>query len=373
MIIDQKPGRGERIRPELPEKVILDVVMQRELTTYLHRSLPMCAILSNENYRGWYYTNFVQIISHTFENGYVELNYLTPRDGFADVAEVISLGYPMLYLDRDFVSYAMENLCRGYYMVVHIDEFYIPDKGAYEETHFVHASLLYGYDRGKREFYGIGFDEDMTFRKIVFDFDAMNIAFEEGSKNYMQDAFWCEWSAVQLIKPKSPQVPFPFDLRRFMEELEDYLKSEPDLYKLYSFDYDMDSFKCGMSVYDYTAEKLKEAKKGVYLIDYRAIHLIAEHKKGMYDRLEYLKGIYDVSDDYVKLTERYGKIVDKAEKLRLRFMADFLHVRSEVQLTKAEIGTLDFSIGELKEIKKEEGEILKGILKELKHLCKKRR
>ena len=172
MIIDGNKKKEKKDLSEYPNEIKLDIVIQKKMTTYLHRSLPMCIILSNENYKGWYYTNFVQIMSNTLDNGDVELNYITPRDGYIDVAEVNCLGYPMLYYDTDFVSYVIENINRGYYLVVHIDEFYIPDKWAYEEIHFVHASLIYGYNQEKRELYGIGFDDDMTFRDIIFDLES---------------------------------------------------------------------------------------------------------------------------------------------------------------------------------------------------------
>lgn len=368
MIIDNKI-KDTSIDTSLYEnEKILDIVMQRKMTTYLHRSLPMCIILSNENYKGWYYTNFVQIISNTFENGQVELNYLTPRDAYFDIAQVINMGYPILKYDKEISSYIIEMINKGYYLVIHIDEFYIPDKWAYEEVHFVHSSLIYGYNIEKRILYGIGFDDDMTFRKITFDFDAFNLAYEEGKNHYMPDAFWCDWSAVQLIKPKTADVSFKFDLNRFTNELNDYINSYHDEYKLYSFEFPMDSFKCGMEIYEYFDEKLNDLKDGIYNIDYRAIHLISEHKKGLLERFEYIKENYRVSSLYNERLIDYKDIVDRTNKIRLSFMVEFPLSTEFDTISQDKKDYIKNVSSDLKEIVGLERTILNDIYCELKKL-----
>ena len=365
MIIDKKRESVKYDPDRYPNERKLDIVMQRKMTTYLHRSLPMCIILSNDNYKGWYYTNFVQIMSNTLDNGDVELNYITPRDGYQDIAENICLGYPILCYDGEFVEYVIDCINRGYYIIAHLDEFYIPDKEAYEETHFVHASLVYGYNIEKRELYGVGFDEDMTFGEITFDFDIFNMAYEEGRRNYMPEAFWCEWSAVQLIKPKSPGVPFKFDLKRFMNELEEYMTSKRDDYKLYSFDYPMDRMRCGVSVYDQVIEKLQEMKTGTMHIDYRAIHLIVEHKKGLLERFEYIKDLYDVPDSYETHLKEYAKLVEKADKFRVTCMTKYMMLEEEWKVTDENIRFVDRTIEEIRNLTTSEQGILNEIMKDL--------
>ena len=66
MIIDYRPVNLEDSLVDYPDHLELPVVMQREMTTYLHRSLPMCIMLTNDNYRGWFNTNFVQIFHCMF-------------------------------------------------------------------------------------------------------------------------------------------------------------------------------------------------------------------------------------------------------------------------------------------------------------------
>ena len=366
MIIERKREPQKYNLDQYPNELKLDIVLQRKMTTYLHRSLPMCIILSNENYKGWYYTNFVQIMSNTLDDGLVELNYITPRDGYIEITENICLGYPVLHYEDEFVSYVIECINRGYYLIVHLDEFYIPDKWAYEEIHFVHASLVYGYNMEKRELYGIGFDDDMIFREITFDFDIFNDAYEAGKKNYKEYAFWCEWSAVQLIKPKSPNTPFPFDLKRFRDELDDYMTSRRDDYKLYSFDYPMDRMRCGACVYDQVIEKMQELKTGVLHIDYRAFHLIAEHKKGLLERFTYVKEIYDVPDTYLTNLQKYAEFVEEVEKFRLDCFAVLEAGELDGQVTEQKMEYIDHSIEKLKKIVDTERALLAEIMKDLR-------
>jgi acyl carrier protein len=42
----------------------LKIKYQRDITTYLHRSIPLCAILSDERYYTWFYEHYIQNILH---------------------------------------------------------------------------------------------------------------------------------------------------------------------------------------------------------------------------------------------------------------------------------------------------------------------
>ncbi|HEX9061554.1 MAG TPA: HAD-IIIC family phosphatase, partial [Clostridia bacterium] len=47
----------------------LKINPQRKITTYLHRSLPLCAILAHEEYLPWFYQHYIQIFAVTYNNG----------------------------------------------------------------------------------------------------------------------------------------------------------------------------------------------------------------------------------------------------------------------------------------------------------------
>ncbi|MDF2804604.1 MAG: bmyC [Anaerocolumna sp.] len=231
-------------------KAELPAVAQNEITTYLHRSLPLCAILANDNYREWYYSNYIQIFSYRDGKGFLEINYLEPRDSFVDIADVICLGYHLLQEVESIVDFIKEKVQLGYYLIINLDEYELSNKHDYMKNHYVHASIVYGYDDETRQVKGVGFDKSRLFTDLLFDYDELNKSYTSSKVHYLNYAPWCAWSAVQLIKLKSAGRQFPFSKRKFMQDLHDYIHSDADEYRLYDFEYDVNRVTFGIDVYD---------------------------------------------------------------------------------------------------------------------------
>lgn len=339
--------------------VLLKVNMQRKMTTYLHRSLPMCIILAYEIYYGWYYSNFVQIFSYKNEKGYIELNYLEPYDNYVDVADVICLGYNLLSHEDNIITYIHENIDRGYYVILHLDEYDLPNKWAYKKEHFVHSSLIYGYDISKKLIYLISFDDQMTFKHLIYDEATIMKAYEAGKLYYKESAHWCEWSALQLIKPKTPKQAFPFSLRRFKEKLSDYIEGYSDGYTLYNLGLPVKFVAYGTKVYDVMLEGLENTLEENICIDYRAIHLIYEHKVGLLERFSYIGEHYHVTLEFTDTYEAYKGLVQAFNVVRLKFKAlqDL-----DIPLDKGQKETILDTINELKQMSKKEETLLRKLL-----------
>jgi len=301
---------------------VLPVVLQDEVKVYLHRSLPLCIILAYENYKGWYYSNYIQIFSQEDETGHVELNYLEPRDSYADVAEVICLGYHMFKDNDDFVAFAKDKLRLGYYLIANVDEKELKNKHAYQQDHYIHSSIIYGYDDHKQTLLGIGFDESRIFTYLSFDYEEMQRAFVSGKKHYKKTAPWCEWSAIQLVKPKTPDKPFAWNGRKFLMDLHDYVHSIADPYRRYTFAYSKDQNEFGLRTYDVVIKKLQERlETGNVTIDYRAIHLIHEHKQGLYQRIRYLDDMFGLGEEIKRELQKWHAFIEEINNVRKKWLS----------------------------------------------------
>lgn len=309
---------------EYKAKAELPAVAQNEITTYLHRSLPLCAILSNENYKGWFYSNYIQIFSYKDASGFLEINYLEPRDSYADIADVICLGYHLLQEVESIVDFIKEKIQLGYYLILNLDEYELSNKHDYKRNHYVHASIVYGYDDETRQVKGVGFDKSRLFTELLFNYDELNKSFQSSKVHYLNYAPWCAWSAVQLIKLKSPERQFPFSKRKFMEDLYDYIHSKPDEYRLYNFEYDVNRVTFGMDVYEKLVKELHNILQGEFHVDYRALHLLAEHKKCLYVRLSYLMEKYNLGSELESKKEEYYQLVLKFDEMRKQFLGQVL-------------------------------------------------
>ncbi|MEK3793108.1 amino acid adenylation domain-containing protein [Paenibacillus sp. FSL R7-0204] len=364
-VCEQKEFKGELVTSlKFEDKIDLPVVLQEEVKVYLHRSLPLCIILAYDNYKGWYYSNYTQIFSQDDEHGHTELNYIEPRDSYADVSEVICLGYHMFRENEDFVDFVKNKLRHGYYLIANVDEMELKNKNAYQRDHFIHASIIYGYDDQKKSLQGIGFDDSGIFSYLEFAYDEMQRAFTSGKKHYKTSAPWCEWSAVQLVKPKTPDKKFVFNHRKFLMDLHDYVHSVEDPYRLYTFGYSEDKTEFGISTYDVVIKRLKEKEQtGRSTIDYRAIHLIYEHKQGLYNRIRYLDDIFGFSTEVKKENQKLHELVEDINMVRIKWLSVEYNSESDMAKVNTVIKEL---IGDITSLKIKEIPIMMKLYELLK-------
>ena len=351
---------------EYPISKELKVVMQREITTYLHRSLPLCVILAYDKYLPWYYNNFIQVFSNTESNGYVEINYLEDRDCYIEIADVVCLGYHLLKNEKSILEFIIEKINMGYYLVMNVDEFYLPNKEEYQKNHFVHSSLIYGYDNNTKCLKAIGFNNQRLFTELTFEYSQFTDAYENGKIHYKKDAPWCDWSAVQLIRPNSFEGEFPFSITRFINELEQYLFSKSDLRRLYAFEYQPEQTEFGIKVYDVFVKNLSNLLDGNMTIDYRAVHLLSEHKKCLYDRIGYVIYRYQLSGEITELHKQYVEVVQLWNEIRIECFSQSLSEIDTASISEEQIAIFQNIINKINEVKTIEYEILQKVIDDLK-------
>jgi len=342
-------------------KAELPAVAQNDITTYLHRSLPLCAIMAHENYKGWVYSNYTQIFSYRDARGFLEINYLEPRDSFADISDVICLGYHLLKDIDNVVEFIKEKIQFGYYLILHLDEYELSNKNNYMKNHYVHASIVYGYDDETRQIKGIGFDKGRLFNDLIFDYDEINKAFLSSKIHYINHAPWCAWSAVQLMKFKSPDKKFPFSKKKFMRDLSEYIHSISDEYRLFSFEYDVNRVNFGINVYDDLVKELKNILNGQFNVDYRALHIISEHKKCLFDRIAYVIEKYNLSAELINKNKQFYEVFLQFEELRTKFLGQIFQEFNLGQLSKKQKNVIEKSSDQILKIKEVEYKLLNEI------------
>lgn len=342
----------------------LKVVVQNEITTYLHRSLPLCALLAYENYKPWYYANYIQVFSYEDESGFIELNYLEPRDSYAEIADIICLGYHLLRKEKNIIDFIREKINMGYYLVVNLDEYELPNKKDYLKNHYVHPSIIYGYSDDCCKVKAIGFNKSRLFDKLEFNYDDLANSYESSKIHYINYAPWCAWSAIQLIKPKSSSNLFPFSIKKFLEDLRGYIYSIEDTYRLYSFEYPDTKIKYGLNVYDILVKGMRKILNGEFTIDYRALHLLAEHKKCLYDRIDYVIEHYKLGDEIKRNNELFMQLADAFNEIRLKYLGQAFVNFDINNLTQQQKQMINEVTTEIEELKEKEFLILETIYKQ---------
>ncbi|HEX9061147.1 MAG TPA: hypothetical protein VF941_13285, partial [Clostridia bacterium] len=278
-----------------------------------------------------------------------------------------------------------------------VDEYCLPQKSSFMKNHFVHPSLIYGYDNTDKKLMAVGFDSEMIFTEITFSYDDFIKAFEEAKLFYRESAPWAETEAIQLLMPKKSGKGCQFNINRFLEELNNYLHSKGTdssrIYKLVPLE-DMkicSDIKYGLDVYDVVVrcmEKLandilggldvqniiEQCKEKVTAdimpaIDYRSIHLLYEHKRCLYDRLKYIMSSYNTSERLALLSDEFLQLIEKLNTARLTFF-DLEHMfREGIGTQEINFDNLMSSFEKMVETIRlagnEERELLGNIYKEL--------
>lgn len=297
----------------------LKVVFQNEINVYLHRALPLCAILADRRFIPWYYEHFIEIVSETADSGEIKFEFLENEAPYNNIMRWICMGYELLGSITSIVDFVREKINQGYYIIIHLDEYYLPDKEYFQKSHYVHQSMVYGYNDSQGVFQAICFNRQHSFEKVLFDYTSFNQAYESGKLHYTESAPWAEVSAIELLKPKNFLCDYPFDLSRFYHKLQNYMLSRGDSSILYNLESDkvllkQSQIKYGMQVYEDLIKGSLAIFEEKSIIDYRAFHLVYEHKTALYKRLTYIDTLYDM--DLKGLIEEYSLVVKQASKVR---------------------------------------------------------
>lgn len=307
--------------PEMSlEKKELKINFQQDITVYLYRALPLYVILSDKRLHNWYYERFINIYSQKDNNGFVTLDfveYWCPYKGF--IIENC-LGYKLLENIPSIIDFVIERINSDFYIIINVDEYYLPEKSNYKKKHFVHESMIYGYDNSQKRVMALGYNAEGILNKITFSYDDLIVAFENGKKYYKWTAPWAENSAVQTIKLNDYKSDYPFEIGRFLKELRDYINSTADSERAYCLLIPTERLKFGFDIYDSVIDSLKNLYDGQITIDYRAIHLLYEHKKLIHDRLEFVISKFGLTGRIVELSGEYQKIVNRFTAIRFKFL-----------------------------------------------------
>lgn len=357
----------------------LGIRLSREITTYLRHPFILSILLHDKRMHPWFYQAYVQMYSQTDSKGYVMLDYtelIFPQEAFChlDFIEMETIGYEQYNgrykkFNENIIDHIIETVEQGSYVCICADEYYLEVKRTFKKDHFVHESLIYGYDSQNQKFLAVGFDRNSIFDKIEFGYLEFAEAFESGKLCYKESAPYAKTDAIVHMRPKITQTIF--DLSVFIEDLSRYVSSEEDPGKTHFHlsESGVDtrsgaSIRFGLDVYDVVLHCLEEIMFGNICLDYRAFHLLAEHKKIMCERFQYVASQYPVAGDLIDLFGQYSELAEMLEKLRLRTLEIYFSGDS----IEKDGGFVKQAAGVFAEIKEREAVLLTKIIEKLREL-----
>lgn len=193
-------------------------------------------LLTMENKEHWFYTNHIQIGC--------DLRRKEPSMVFVYVPFITEVRNGNVRTTQKslnkFIHRIMKLIDKGVYVLVGLDEYYMPSRPSYGINHFNHNVLIYGYDSEKQEFLIQGYSE----RDIYEDRPLKFIDFEKAF-TYYKNTYWVSYYKNNKSRKKEKNN------RTFNKKLYCHYKSIYPLYfRLFSARNFCKNMCFGMQVYD---------------------------------------------------------------------------------------------------------------------------
>lgn len=307
------------------QKELPVVVFDENLGAQYHNFL-LFIILTKESNKYFVYENYIELSVKHWRDAHIDFSY----DGIyacnhTMLQQLIFRG-PMTDL-HSFIKQSIDSRC---YVIMNINEQFLPNRQSYHRDYFRHDILISGYDIEEGEYITVGIDEHMHYKKDRHRFVDIEKAYYSMQNEWDYEIFLFRFNETYSHKKDKEQI---------IRHLKNYCKGEnPGL--LYCADFlnnrrDTPAFVYsnyvgeyyGIEVYTYLMERIKkqykflshvteEDKLGV--LELRAINVLKSHCKLIRRIQEEL-----LISPSQESTENFIKIEKKIEGVKLLLLKYF--------------------------------------------------
>jgi hypothetical protein len=326
------------------------------LNGYMEDAYPLSVAVTNSQNYEWIYSNYIQLIFQNpkrFDNQPVKFFKLSCRTGYVWDTECPLLNYDkvtrnMLNSMRiniiDFICNAIEHSC---YVLIYLDEFYLPYRSQFGKQHYIHESLFFGYDYNKKELYGLAY----VTGENEYEFKEFSVSMDEVVQAYSTPFYEGEQKERVTLLSCNHEKFYEFDILAVKNQIYEYINSIQSDQKYCLINNPKDNYIFGISVYDELVNYYSTSSIEKSIIP---LHIIYEHKKVMLDRI-----LFMIENNYIEYNESlligYKKIITDANISKEVFIKYYL-VQTEHSLQKL--------INIIKNIKEQDMKLM-GLLYEL--------
>ena len=314
---------------------------------YLYHAYPLSVLSNWDAYLPWFYSHYIQLhCPKDFQTAErkkgAKFDFYHPRSHLYSPQGYQFATSPWLdsqLLDREvvignhrsIVEFVVDCIRRDYYVQVCVDEFFIPNTMVYQEDHFVHEVLVFGFDKQEKIFYTSGFDRNGNYGNSQVTFSEL----EQGYLHSSIEKHYDEYGVILYKNKKGAQ--YNFDYQYVLEQLEDYVysKNTSERFRALANPVDnvfgLNTYRCLNDHFEYVLKKVKR-------FDIRPLHIFWEHKKCMVSRIEYLEHLNYLNPQN-EFSKSYKVIEERTDRQRI-MMLKFL-ITDQNPIVEATIKEID--------------------------------
>ena len=241
-------------------------------STYHSQGNASAILTDNLSIRNWYLNRVMMLCCNRhFLYGFTTPDLTVDESTDWENPYLKRIVFPMKYLGKSIHPVIRALIDDGYYVGFNkIDDYYVEGKSWYQEQHYHHDGLIFGYDQKDETYLVYAYDKDWIYRT----FRVSRKSFEEGRLSSFRDG---QYGLLYGMKPMETHVEL--NPRMICDKLREYMDSSLDKYPLYT-----NGLVYGTAVHDYIAmylNKLADGSIPYSRIDRRILRVIWEHKKVM--------------------------------------------------------------------------------------------
>ena len=290
---------------------ILPIDLKPEITTYLFYSTKLCIVQACPNLKEWQMVNFTNI--KVYYNEKNKNNFFMEED----LEEIFCFERKsiedMKKID-DILCYTKSALDAGWYVDIHLDEYYLSCKEGYNRRHYVHENLVYGYSDDREVVYAYGFGKNRKMVSYEIPYMEFLYAYEKGRIFYFSGASYLDGEypySLDLRKLRF-QAAEEFTLEKFKLQLKEYICPQKE--EIVNDDFHV----YGINVIAFIRNCIND--NNINVIDFRTFQLLYEHKKCLLNRFCYLAEKYDKREELAGIIQEYKSIVSAYQNIRLVYL-----------------------------------------------------
>jgi hypothetical protein len=196
----------------------------------------------------------------------------------------------IIELIKDFIE-------NNYYVIVFVDEYFLPLCSMGERSHFLHEQLIYGYDDEILCFFAVGIKKSGQYGKIKHSFTELQNAFKRGYDIRTHGTYeWLQSHRVIAIKKNNrfaDGYTYPFSISRFSNKLSKFVSEKTDEGIQYCIEYKPRKFNFYYDIDFYKIPGIVKITKK-YFSYFRFAHHAYEHAIGIKRKLNFINDHYNI-------------------------------------------------------------------------------
>lgn len=273
---------------------------------YVIHAFPLSIIFNHDECMPWFFCNYIQLVCNTQLNTNF-LDFFSLCTAITEIQWVDSVYPGIPWINRNSISgqtfmdcninkeeIIINSLIGDNYIVCHLDEFHVPNRYSYQNEHYPHENLIYGFDNESKEYDILGFDSRGIFGSSKISYSEFQLA----SKGH----------DIKFLHIKEDFI-YELDLKCIRDLLTDYLYSRNSDYKYSGIRNPNMNYVYGMEIYNQLITYLRLLSNNQVVTDVRPFHILWEHKNCMVLRIQFLMdkykeaavGLEEIHDQYLEL------------------------------------------------------------------------